>query len=210
MRSGCATQRRLLVPSSLREIERPDCHLAHLPRVLDQGLVRAVFAYLESGPELFLDMGRPEILETRLMSVAGNAAACLVDDILALVHHYRHLTGEDDVRLRLECIDHDSCRRFHVDNVGLRLLCTYIGPGVQWKRADDGDIHETLAGDIVILKGLLYPGGVAAGAVLHRSPPLSELSISTRRLLLTVDHVGACGMNVQQSVAASTLNVRSR
>ena len=36
------------------------------------------------------------------------------------------------VGLRLEIIERAMCPRFHVDHVGIRMLCTYRGPGTEW------------------------------------------------------------------------------
>ncbi|WP_242010160.1 DUF1826 domain-containing protein [Acetobacter conturbans] len=96
----------------------------------------------------------------------------LVEDMLDRVRLYQRLTGVGNVRFPLERIFGDSCRRFHVDHVTLRLLCTYASPGVQWKFTDAHAIHETKAGVVTVLKGLCSPGWSETGAVLHHSPPL--------------------------------------
>ena len=91
------------------------------------------------------------------------------------------------------------CRKFHTDVNDLRMLCTYVGQGTLWlpdeavkneeyrtRRdeivIDEDLIQQALTGDVLILKGALYP---EANAVIHRSPTIEETN--ERRLLLRID-----------------------
>ncbi len=114
--------------------------------------------------------------------LAGDAAA------LALMlsrHASRPL-----VALRLEVVDGDKCRRFHIDRVRCRLLCTYRGAGTQYGAATPGadreptEIHQLAAGDAAMFRGALWPEGALPG-VLHRSPPIG--AAGETRLLLAID-----------------------
>lgn len=132
----------------------------------------------------------------------------LRDDILSLAEA---MAAAIDVRcldFRLERIDDDMCRRFHVDHYPCRLLCTYAGPATQWLENADvirerlgargrnfpnpdtnmirpgGRIQHLRAFDVAILKGELWRDGESLGAV-HRSPPIE--SRSRKRLLLKID-----------------------
>ena len=86
------------------------------------------------------------------------------------------------------------CPRFHVDNVPLRLLTTYAGPGSEWLREDQSPRRELLTslppvdniqhlsvGEVAVLKGEKWQGNEGAGLV-HRSP-----SGQQGRLLLSLD-----------------------
>jgi hypothetical protein len=95
-----------------------------------------------------------------------------------------------DVTLRLETTATDGCRRFHVDQTHLRLLCTYRGPGTEW--LPDAQVDRVALADgapnagivrcgeparfqpfwVGILKGGAYPGNAGHGLV-HRSPPIA-------------------------------------
>lgn len=166
-----------------------------------RGLEAAAQAFLQDGPSLILTAGSPDALAEDLAPAFTPAMRPLLEDALHLARRYCAATGMEAVRFRLERINHDSCRRFHVDHVVLRLLCTYVGPGVQWRQADAGEkavVHQAQTGAVALLKGGCYPGWQPEGAVQHRSPPLSALAVPTTRLLLTLDAPQACGMSDDQ------------
>ena len=110
---------------------------------------------------------------------------------------YGELAGTQRIRLRLETITDDACERFHTDNVGLRLLCTYRGPGTQWldpktvaHASPDRAISATAVrhlerGAVALIRGSRDP---ARPGLLHRSPPIAGTGIV--RLLLVVDDAG--------------------
>lgn len=187
--------------AAFQALAQPDCHIALADRTLPRDLEQAAQAFLHDGPSLILTAGSSGQLEEELASAFTPETRALLEDALDLARHYCAATGMDAVRFRLERITHDSCRRFHVDHVVLRLLCTYVGPGVQWRRAEAGEnatVHQADAGAVALLKGGCYPGWQPEGAVQHRSPPLSTLAVPTTRLLLTLDAPQACGMSEDQ------------
>ncbi|WP_343583206.1 DUF1826 domain-containing protein [Pseudomonas sp.] len=117
-----------------------------------------------------------------------------VADVTWLVAAYTCLVGARRVGLRLRVLAGPMCPRFHVDNVPLRLLTTYTGPGSEWlqeHRSQRGELHAALpsvdniqhlqAGDVAVLKGEKWQGNEGAGLV-HRSP-----SGQQGRLLLSLD-----------------------
>ncbi|MNT31432.1 hypothetical protein D3C72_1672660 [compost metagenome] len=117
-----------------------------------------------------------------------------VADVTWLVAAYTCLVGARRVGLRLRVLDGPMCPRFHVDNVPLRLLTTYVGPGSEWLQERDsgrGELHtaessvdniqQLQAGEVAILKGEKWQGNEGAGLV-HRSP-----SAQQGRLLLSLD-----------------------
>lgn len=120
-------------------------------------------------------------------------AQLLMQDMLELAELYSAVSGHRNLRVRLEKITTDSCRKFHVDCVDLRLLRTYVGPGVQWTADQGHSVHEASTGSVVFLKGKHFPGWEGAEKIRHRSPPLSSRPAAERiRLLLTIDEAGAC------------------
>lgn len=124
-----------------------------------------------------------------------------VSDIATLVAHFAALARTRAVRLRLEAITGDACRRWHRDCVPLRLICTYRGPGTQWlppglgaavlDRPDD-DAPEAMAfdtGDVALFKGCGWPGQVHDGGIVHRSPRIAGTGLT--RLVLVLDAAGS-------------------
>ncbi|CAI3810997.1 hypothetical protein GLGCALEP_06501 [Pseudomonas sp. MM221] len=117
-----------------------------------------------------------------------------VADVAWLVAAYTCLVGARRVGLRLRVLAGPMCPRFHVDNVPLRLLTTYSGPGSEWLReqaSPRGELHtaqppvdkiqQLQAGEVAVLKGEKWQGNEGAGLV-HRSP-----SGQQGRLLLSLD-----------------------
>jgi hypothetical protein len=69
--------------------------------------------------------GRPATLGAALAPDAPLLAA----DIARLAAAFAAIAGTVTVHARLEALADAGCRLFHVDAVGLRLLCTYAGAG---------------------------------------------------------------------------------
>ena len=114
----------------------------------------------------------------------------LLADIRHLCEVYRELLGCERLGLRFESLDGAMCPGFHRDHTGIRLVCTYRGPGTEWlddagldpqphprpgaarsfaAPADASAIGRAPAFAIVLLKGTLWQGNANRGAI-HRSP----------------------------------------
>ncbi|MEL7118209.1 MAG: DUF1826 domain-containing protein [Bacteroidota bacterium] len=125
----------------------------------------------------------------------------LFDDISNLLELFEKTTESSSFRILFTTVSTNMCRKFHTDVNDLRLLCTYVGPGTLWipdevinhndlPRGKEGqekllnlqEVQKVNTGDVVILKGALYPG---ANPILHRSPSIEELG--EKRLLLRID-----------------------
>jgi hypothetical protein len=129
--------------------------------------------------------------------------APLLADVADLARLYARVTGSATIRLRLEAIRDDACRRFHADQVHARLLCTYRGPATEWlaahdvRLAADGYVADPEPGAIRRLERFevgLFAGALSPRSCVHRSPPLS--GSGRDRLLLVVDEGGeAAGCN---------------
>lgn len=172
--------------ASLDTIARPGAALAVWWRSLPDALRDGLDALdLDTVDDVALDLAADGTVGDALFDAgyADPLATSLAHDIDLLVRRHAALTGEDRLRLKLEVVETDACRRFHADFVTLRLLCTYVGPGTQWCRADAADaICEVPTGAVGVFKGrmLLDPP-----TVLHRSPPI--VATGRRRLVLTID-----------------------
>jgi len=114
----------------------------------------------------------------------------LVEDIAALADIFSRLMNVSWLRLRLEVVTTNACRKFHVDTVTARLVCTYRGTGTQYgtgrKWGDPRRVFTVPTGCPILLRGKLWPEHPAS-QLLHRSPPI-EGSGETR-LLLVLDPV---------------------
>ncbi|BBH48764.1 DUF1826 domain-containing protein [Pseudomonas sp. KU43P] len=117
-----------------------------------------------------------------------------VADVAWLISAYTCLLGARRVGLRIRVLQGAMCPRFHVDNVPVRLLTTYTGPGSEWleegviersglQRAEApvDNIRQLQAGEVAVLKGERWLGNEGAG-LIHRSP-----ASQARRLLLSLD-----------------------
>ena len=128
---------------------------------------------------------------------AGPGRASLTEDLSLLREVVCELHGCAAAGLRLARIGRAICPGWHVDRVGVRLVCTYQGPGTQWLaeqgvdrrdlrsgRLEDGGFIQAIPGEIVLLKGALWQDNDAFGAI-HRSPGLG--SSASLRTLVTLD-----------------------
>lgn len=142
-----------------------------------------------------VDEQRTPVLSDLLREAADlHGYEAFVADVAWLVAAYTCLVGARRVGLRLRVLSGPMCPRFHVDNVPLRLLTTYAGPGSEWLREQEsprGELHTDQipvdniqhlgVGEVAVLKGEKWQGNEGAGLV-HRSP-----SGQQGRLLLSLD-----------------------
>jgi len=116
------------------------------------------------------------------------ALAWLCQDAQRLAEQVADVHAGRVLRLRLEAVFDNACRKFHIDNVVARLICTYRGPGTQLSMGGgDTDKAETVpTGAPILLKGKQWPQE-AAIALHHRSPPIEGTGLS--RLVLVLEPV---------------------
>lgn len=145
-----------------------------------------------------------EALEEALPEGSGKQAA--IDDIFLLSDMLTCLFDCDSVGMRLAPLKKAMCPRFHVDNIPVRLVNTYLGQGTEWlpleALLDDGNddanhSHKTTFGarfdphhiqqmrafDVALLKGKAWEKG-GNEAAIHRSCGVAE---NEKRVLLTLD-----------------------
>jgi len=139
-------------------------------------------------PLLALDpfMWRASGPPDRATAELGHLPAALAQDIAALATRFAALMECDEIRLRLELVDNDSCRKLHSDYTDLRLITAYAGRGTQFACANAREsdaLWNIEAGDIALVKGWQF--GEGHQPCLHRSPPIA--GTGERRLLLAID-----------------------
>lgn len=141
--------------------------------------------------------------DLRLRLPSPDAADALIEDVQTLAEAVAYLFDTETVGIRLRHLDQTMCPRFHCDNLPVRLLTTYLGPGSEWlpetavDRAglgapipgrpealtDASAIQRLQLGDVALIKGSGWEGCETRGLV-HRSPPMAA---GDKRLLLTID-----------------------
>lgn len=176
-RPGCAAAiwRRQPLPKFQSWINALDTH--HLPQAR---VILRPQAVLETAQSVCNSSGMP----------AGPERNRLIDDIAALADIFAEIMRARWLRLRLDVVTTNACRRFHIDAVTARLVCTYRGTGTQYGISADGAepsrIFTVPTGAPILLRGTLWPERPRSG-LLHRSPPI-EGSGETR-LVLVLDPV---------------------
>jgi hypothetical protein len=114
----------------------------------------------------------------------------LEDDITQLAAAFSELLDAPYLRLRLDVVTTNACRKFHMDAISARLICTYRGTGTQYGQSVGGDtpapIHTVPTGSPFLMRGSLWPTEPNFGFV-HRSPPIE--GTGETRLVLVLDPV---------------------
>ncbi|MEQ3708143.1 MAG: DUF1826 domain-containing protein [Tateyamaria sp.] len=114
----------------------------------------------------------------------------LIDDIAALAAMFSSIMESRYLRLRLDVIETNAYRDFHIDAVTARLICSYRGRATQYGNGAMGhepkDIHDVPTGSPIILRGTSWRSTAEPG-LLHRSPPLE--GTGETRLVLVLDPI---------------------
>ena len=136
----------------------------------------------------------PDQLERELDSAGfqkGIRRNAIAVDIATVANRFGAVMGLDEVKIRLEHVTTNACKKFHGDYVMARLICTYVGPGTQWVDGEDAEdcgcgephsIQQMKAGDVALLKGRLWSEHHPA---IHRSPPIE--GSGEERLVLVIN-----------------------
>jgi hypothetical protein len=175
------------LPSVLDRVRSPETGLVIWQRCTRLNL-RVSALTLMSRPAFTVTVtGSPEMAARGLCQELTLFHWLLYADFRRLAQRLAALAGAGRVRMRFEHVINDACRKFHVDAVGLRLLCTYAGPGTEWVDAG-GKVRRLAAMEVAVFKGAAFPD--EGPRVLHRSPPLSTGTLTGQsRLVLCIDTV---------------------
>ena len=188
-------------PRILLSVHRPEVHLAiwhrRLPFTLCGYELRPLMA---AAPFTAIANAPPAAVSDRLAeALPAPAPTDLLLDIADLALAFTMLDGHRGaVRVRLEALTHNGCSRWHADAIGLRLLCTYRGPGTEFLPLEGGAAaaralpigapHHAMGriatGAVAIMKGERHPGAAGQGCI-HRSPAAGPGQRA--RLLLCID-----------------------
>ena len=133
-------------------------------------------------------------LLTEVCEAAGTPAGpnrdWLINDACALADAFVRIMKAPYLQLRLDVVSDNACRKFHVDMVRARLICTYRGRGTQYGVLQNGDEPEDIfsvpTGDPILLRGMRWPDR-QPGTLRHRSPPIA--GTGETRLIFVLDAV---------------------
>lgn len=133
------------------------------------------------------------------LDLKSETAFYFYNDVMNLANQFMKLTNAREIGIRLEVVNHDSCKHFHVDFVTYRLITTYAGHTTHWVSnenvnrnglgqqdnskalRDEKLFHRLPPYSVAIMKGeKLSPGN----GVVHRSPPIIDGQL---RLILRMD-----------------------
>lgn len=182
-----------------------DTPLLHVARRLPPALAMAFEEAAMRDLDHRVMLSRAGGVDALLAPLEGHAARdFLARDVAMLLRMFLDLADADRAHACLVATGADECRKFHVDQISARLLCTYHGPGTQWIHPEDvreearhehhADVEAFNAallregaapqrartGDILFFKGARWSG--RAHGLLHRSPPIAHAN--QRRLLV--------------------------
>ncbi|WP_171240972.1 DUF1826 domain-containing protein [Ruegeria sp. HKCCA5491] len=120
----------------------------------------------------------------------GAERTWLEDDISDLATRFAEMMRAPYLRLRLDAINTNACRKFHIDALYARLICTYRGTGTQYGVSRDGldpdRVFTVATGAPIVMRGTLWPQNPPSG-LLHRSPPIA--GTGETRLVLVLDPI---------------------
>lgn len=136
---------------------------------------------LDIAPFGYLAAGKPGALLAELPALPDSIARSITD----LARRFASLMQCETVRVRLEGITGNACRKVHADYTDLRLICTLAGPGTDYTLGDDpdGPLERIPTGMVALFKGHEFSAGHQP--CLHRSPPIEDSG--ERRLVLVID-----------------------
>lgn len=128
---------------------------------------------------------RAEGKVARLKEQLAELPETLVTDVQTLANRFAEVTGHSSVRVRLEGVTTNACKKVHADYTDLRLITTYAGPGTDYAPHGDGDccLERVPTGAVALFKGRLF--GEGHEPCLHRSPPIE--GSGEVRLMLVID-----------------------
>lgn len=184
-------------PEDLKTFLQPGCAAAILRRQPAPGFQN----WIDELDPLQLPQGRiivrPEAVLSAVTGLcdAASTPECnereqLIGDVSDLSEIFAKLMRTPYLRLRLQAVKTNACRRFHIDAITARLVCTYRGLGTQYGISSDGNdparVFSVATGAPILLRGTLWPEKPASG-LLHRSPPIE--GTGKTRLVLVLDAV---------------------
>ncbi len=205
-RAGAVVMTRSL--ATLSEIHDRDSAMVIVTRALPHGLENWLAAWAPHAPHVdgWLDADA-DVSFVAAGLPPGELRDAFVVDLATLLRGFMRVAGVARCRLAAGPVRNDSCRKFHVDHIPLRLITTYAGPGTEWVPdhavdftaldhpescdcasppslvRDPSAVRHATAGDVLLMKGELYSNDVRGQ--VHRSPPIQGTNITRYVVVLT-------------------------
>lgn len=169
------------------EIHSPDCSLFLEQR--EPPLSSATLEMMLARPPVMMKYeGAPDGITAAFPDLPHD----LLTDAIALARRFADVMRVASVRVRIERVDSNACKKVHADYTDVRLISTYAGPGTDIApHAHDIDrsdccLERVPTGWIGLFKGRTYGAGHPPS--FHRSPPAGDLG--EKRLVLVIDTPG--------------------
>ena len=184
-------------PEDLNMIDRPDCAAAIWRRQTPP----AVQSWIDELSGAQLPVARQVLQPGMVRDAIGQACKTaqtphtperdhLIEDIAALAEMFARRMRATSLQIRLERVTTNACRKFHIDRLSARLICTYRGTGTQYGTSVNGSepnrVFTVPTGCPVVLRGSQWPEHPAS-RLLHRSPPIE--ATGETRLVLVLDPI---------------------
>ncbi|MEM1076151.1 MAG: DUF1826 domain-containing protein [Pseudomonadota bacterium] len=195
-------------PEGLSAIQNPGCAAA----VWHRKPLESFQAWIDAQRSEDLPRARiilqPNMVQSALAEIfeASGLTACperdmLLDDISVLAELFANMMSARYLRVRLDVVTTNACRKFHIDAVTARLVCTYRGTGTQYGISSDGAEPERVftvaTGSPIVLRGTKWPQ-LPESDLLHRSPPIE--GTGETRLVLVLDPVFDPAQDTERTV----------
>ncbi len=184
-------------PEGLSAIHSPDCAAAiwrRPPMPSCQSWIDALAPERLPKARVVLEPGTVREAVSRICDASGTPDCAererLINDTAALADIFMGLTPAPYLRLRFDVVTTNACRKFHIDAVTARLICTYRGTGTQYGISTNGAepwrVFTVPTGSPILLRGTLWPERPSSG-LRHRSPPIE--GTGETRLVLVLDPI---------------------
>lgn len=184
-------------PDGLAKIKRPECAATIWRRQLSPEFQ----TWIDGLDPMHLPKGRLVLRPTAVRDAVGHLCDIarmddtverrwLEHDIADLATRFADFMRVPYLRVRLDVISTNACRKFHIDAIHARLICTYRGTGTQYGVPTDGEDPERVftvaTGAPMVMRGTLWPQNPPLG-LRHRSPPIA--GTGETRLVLVLDPI---------------------
>jgi hypothetical protein len=193
--------RKITDPGDMVEIFEPDCSILIWERIPNKKIIEH-FSNHPIPREIHVReiLSKTEISLPNLLSDYSKLFLLpeLISDLELLTEMYCDLLDLEEFGFRFSNVKSQMCPKFHVDFVGIRMLCTYFGPGTEYLERnsenlealaiqDDLEIIKSIQSvnplDVILLKGERWEGNQNRGAI-HRSPNVPG---GENRIILSLD-----------------------
>lgn len=167
-----------------RHIRQAECPMVLEERTLSFGDAEIAPILAQAPYELRVE-GPLACLPTKLASLAP----AMREDIVTVALRFAALMRVGEVRVRLEVITGNACKKVHTDYTDVRLICTYAGQGTEYAPHGNGDhggdccLEQVPTGWVGLFKGRTFHRDHMPA--WHRSPPIA--GTGEKRLLLVID-----------------------